>query len=44
MDFQLPARFNLQYRTSVVDNEDKEEKKEEGKDKKKKEKAHMTPE
>ena len=46
LDFQLPARFNLQYRTNVVEHEDKEEKKEgdEGKGKKKKEKVHLTPE
>lgn len=51
MDFQLPIRFNLQYRTSVVEQEEKEEnkeddkgKKEDDKGKKKKEKVHMTPE
>ena len=44
LDFQLPVRFNLQYRTNVVEHEEKEEKKEgEGKGKKK-EKVHLTPE
>ena len=46
LDFQLPVRFNLQYRTSVVEHEEKEEKKEgddaKGKGKKK-EKVHLTP-
>lgn len=40
LDFQLPARFNLQYRTGVV--EDKQEGDDKGK--KKKEKVHLTPE
>ena len=45
LDFQLPARFNLQYRTNVVEHEEKDEKKEgDDKGKKKKEKVHLTPE
>ena len=43
LDFQLPARFNLQYRTKVVDHdEEKKEGEDDGKKKGKKEKVHLS--